>query len=188
MKVSAIIPVHSRRFNAPQIMASLPFDEVIFIDTGEDRIWGRYEAMKRAKHDIIYTQDDDIVNQSLDRLVQSFKENPLAISYAVREDYLPKIEAKTFGKCQLALVGWGSMFDKELLKVFRKYTDVYGVDDLLIREADRAFTVLQGRHHFPVVSDLRSLEGETSDQAMSSEANHVQTMSEMVVKCIELCA
>ena len=186
MRVSAIIPVGIRPYNIPEIAKSLPFDEIIYIKS-DDKIWGRYQAMRHAKYPIIYTQDDDIVNLSLDKLQSSFTEDPYSVHYSIPEDYLSKIEAKTFGKCQLALVGWGTMFHRDLLKAFDKYTDKYGVDELLLREADRAFTVLQGHHHIPVIAELKHLSGETDEHAMSSECTHVQTMSEMVVKCIQLC-
>lgn len=188
MRASAIIPIHTRRFNAPEIFESLPFDEVIFIDTNEEKIWGRYQAMRRAKHPIIYTQDDDIINTEIKKLFDLTQEDPYTIHYAVPDEYPPKIAEKTFGKCQLALVGWGAMFHKDLLRVFDKYTDKYGVDDLLLREADRAFTVLQGRHHHHVVSKLKSLPGETDSLAMSSESTHKQTADEMVKRCLALCA
>jgi hypothetical protein len=183
--ISAIIPAKTRPENLPRIIYSLPYAEIIIVR--DDSVWTRYEAMRRAKFDIIYTQDDDVVNHSLPLLLESYLKHPDLIHYSVPTDYLGKIPNKTWGNRQLALIGWGSMFHRSRLQVLDKYTNKYGIDDLLLREVDRAFTILQGRHHVPVVCDLERLPGETDGRALSSQPNHIELTNKMIERCLGLC-
>ena len=50
------------------ILETLPYDEVLIWDGTVERdehpgTYGRYELMREAKHDVIYTQDDDCIFQ-----------------------------------------------------------------------------------------------------------------------------
>jgi hypothetical protein len=64
-------------------------------------IYGRYEAIKEAKHDVIYVQDDDVIVPRIDRILEQYKPDVLTVSYpdpwdipwpsrgAVFDSYLP---------------------------------------------------------------------------------------------------
>ena len=63
---------------------------------------------------------------------------------------------------KVTLVGWGAVFRRDWLSVFDRYVERYGVDDLLLREADRIFTLLLNRPHHSLPAKIRSGQGATS--------------------------
>lgn len=116
----------------PQIMQSLEGFGEIIIGDGTQGVYGRFDAIRRAKFDIVYTQDDDCVvdvplllNEWDGHFVSNMRANRAA-EYA----------------SNITLIGWGAMFRKELISVLDKYTKRWGHDALFIRECDRVFTGL----------------------------------------------
>lgn len=186
-KVSAIVPYGTRKYNAGRIADSLSkiFQEIIFIDDAY-LVYSRFIAIQRAAFDTIYTQDDDVINHDLEKLFNSFSRKPDKIHYAVPEDYLEKIPSKTYKESQLALIGWGSMFMRDKTKVLDIYSNRYGVDGLLMREADRAFTLLQCEHHIPVVSKLEFIPDPVPSPALSAEPEHIEKTNKMIERCLDL--
>jgi hypothetical protein len=122
----------SREIIDPQIMKSLEgFGEVIVGD-GTHNVYGRYEAIKQAKFDTIYTQDDDCI-VGIDGLLEAWDGH-----FTVNMDRgrLPEYPNN------ITLIGWGSIFKKELIGVLDQYTMKWGFDALFMRECDRVFTGL----------------------------------------------
>ncbi len=108
------------------------FDEILII--GEcPSVYHRYLAAKKAKNSIIYFQDDDcLVNyQVLFSKYNGQLTNTMTLPFQ-----------KAYEPLGVSLVGWGTFFPAEMLGVFDKYIAQYGVDQHLLREADRIFTYL----------------------------------------------
>ena len=89
-------------------------------------------AVEKAKFDIIYTQDDDCVvdiplllNEWDGHFVTNMRPNRAA-EYAKN----------------MTLIGWGAVFNKDLIYALDRYTNRFGRDPLFIRECDRVFTGL----------------------------------------------
>ena len=110
------------------VLKPIDADEIIIV-RGHGGVLERWEAAKRAKHDVIYVQDDDCV---VDYAAVVTAYDPAMVTCNMlashRSDYPDGI----------ALVGWGSVFHRSKLKAF----DGFGLDELFMREADRVFTAM----------------------------------------------
>jgi hypothetical protein len=122
---------------APILAAGI---EDIVIRRGFAGVWERYEGVRQADHDIVYTQDDDCV---VDVAAVLAAYRPMAITCNMPEwkrDEYPD---------QIALVGWGAVFHRVYgMHAFKRYAAAnFSMDDKLFRrEADRVFTGLRALH------------------------------------------
>jgi len=192
MSVSAVIITWKRQYNIPKIVENLlkyPFiSEIIIVDHSKCENlkagYGRFTNSLRAKNDIIYTQDDDCIVHNIQGIYNKFMEDSSKLAYSGIEGYEKKIE--TFGKQQLALLGWGSMFKKEWIGVLDKYIKVYGKDECLLREADRIFTLLLGKHHNFVPGGITHLEGKDDSNALCQQSDHVASKQLAIQRSLEI--
>lgn len=128
--VTAIIPTRGDHDLTP-VLQSLPFDQII--TTREPGLYCRYESVKVAKHDLIFTQDDDCI-VDVAELLRQYQGGVLCNMPARKRHEYPD---------GIALVGWGALFPRSAVEVFERYFWLYKPDALFLREADRVFTGLQ---------------------------------------------
>lgn len=127
-------------------IAQYPFGEILIL-TNCTSPFRKYELFEKAKFDMIYYQDDDAIcpiNELLD------KSEPDELNIAMKYGHfdLYKERRITMG------MGWGSIFNRKILKSLKKYTDKYGEDDVFKREAERILTYLnypQNRIILPII-------------------------------------
>lgn len=135
MKVSAII-VTRGDVDLGRCLQNIEADEII-LRRGHGGVWERYEAAMYARHDVIYTQDDDCVVDAL-RVIGQYEPGMVTCNMPMdrRGEYRDKDG--------IALVGWGSVFDRAALGAFERYFAVHQnrEDEIFKREADRVFTAL----------------------------------------------
>ena len=127
MKVSAVL-VTRGDVDITTILNSLPFDDVVVWNNAERedlQCYGRFAAIAEAKHDYIYTQDDDLL-VPIPSLVRGFRQGVDAV-FANR----PHGEEWRF-------LGCGAIFHRSLAD-FSAYTDMYGFDAEFCRVADVVF-------------------------------------------------
>ena len=127
-----------------------PFGEILIL-THSDSPYRKYELFKKAKFDLIYYNDDDAICPIEKLRVMS---DPTQINIAMKPGHYEayKNTRMTMG------FGWGTIFPKSILESLKKYTDVWGEDDVLKREAERILTSLnypQNRLVLPII-DLPS--------------------------------
>ena len=80
MKISAIIPTRGTRLKEIEIIKKFIhsfFDEVIIAADIGNKVYARYEAILRAKNDIIYTQDDDCLVNNITELIIKYENDSL---------------------------------------------------------------------------------------------------------------
>jgi hypothetical protein len=98
-----------------RIIATLPYDEVIVWDNSREPDMltaGRYMAAMRAKHDVVYFQDDDTLFVHHDKLMAAYEPGRIDAVYAHGEN--------DGGYGDLPLVGGGGLADKHaVLEAFR---------------------------------------------------------------------
>ncbi len=128
-------------------ISKYPFGEVLIL-TECDTPFRKYELFEKAKFDSIYYQDDDAICPIKELLEQS---KPGIINLAIKDTHFETYKDKrlTMG------LGWGSIFDKSILKSLKKYTDKYGEDELFKRETERILTYLnfpQNRLVLPITN------------------------------------
>jgi hypothetical protein len=122
------------------VLESLPFEEVIIWDNSKrynESVYGRYLAIREAKHRIIYTQDDDCV-VDVAKVLDAYEPGVVTCN-------MPDSRWIEYSRC--ALVGWGSVFDADLwFQAERRYLSAgHEWDELYKNEVDRVFTALNRR-------------------------------------------
>lgn len=189
--ITAVLLTWKRQDNIPLIIADLlryPFiSEIIIRDNSKCKnikCYARYTTAKKAKNDIIYTQDDDCIVHNIQGIYDKFMEDPTKIAYSGIEGYENKIE--TYGEQQLALLGWGSMFHKSWISVLDRYIEFYGKDDCLFREADRIFTLLQNKHHNFVPGGITHLKGKDDLDALCQQSDHITSKKLSIERCLKI--
>lgn len=102
------------------ILATLPFDDVIVWDNSvrEDiGAYGRYAAIEEAKHDVIYTQDDDVIVTGIDQLLAAYEPGVMTINHPPEQPL------------DIPWNGKGGIFDRCLpAKAFARYLGRYPFD------------------------------------------------------------
>lgn len=171
-KISAILITREPEF--PEIILDrldLDFFDEILIYNNCPSVYHRYLCAAKAKNQTIYVQDDDcMVNYQV-----LFEKYNGQITNTMTKDFQKKYE-----NLECTLVGWGCYFPKSMLSVFDKYIAKYGVDQHLLREADRIFTNLN-RPWNTVIQPHEDL-FQTPDR-MGFQPEHYTSMREAIEKC-----
>lgn len=110
------------------------------------RVFGRYQNIdlmwlsivpklfKQTYREVYITQDDDCILSSIQPFLDAYTPGVVTCNVPVnrRAEYNDGV----------ALVGWGAIFDRGCMGVFRTYLKHYPMDDLFLTECDRVFTGL----------------------------------------------
>ena len=100
------------------IIDSLPFDDIVIWNNAEREdlgIYGRYAAIAEAKHDVIVTQDDDLIVTCWPQILDAYEPGVLTVNYPQPWD--------------IPWVARGGIFDRNMPEdAFRKYEAVYPRD------------------------------------------------------------
>jgi len=191
--VTAVIITWKRQENIPLIIADIlryPFiSEIIVRDNSKCKnikCYARYTMAKKAKNQIIYTQDDDCIVHNIQGVYEKFLEDPTRVAYSGIEGYEEKIKDVTFGGQQMALLGWGSMFHKSWPHVLDRYIKEYGKDECFYREPDRIFTMLLNKHHNFVSGGITHLKGKDDENALCQQLDHVSFKNLAIDRCIKI--
>ena len=136
-QVSAVIVTRGDVALEP-VIAPMPFKDVIVWDNsagGEDQmIYGRYLAVERAKNDVIFSIDDDVVFTAYDELLAAYE--PEKITANMDQAW---VKGAGYGD-RLALVGAGALWDRNLpARAFDRYLAAYPLDDFFRLECDFIF-------------------------------------------------
>jgi hypothetical protein len=114
------------------ILATLPYDEVLIWGPERDErpgTYGRYQLMAEARHDVVYTQDDDCIFHLHDYLAKSFGgyETTAVYGHGPNPDGLEDV----------ALVHGGALINRvACLFSFDRYLKMWPQDEGFYREAD----------------------------------------------------
>jgi len=189
-KVTAVILCYKRTNNLPAILAEISkhefIDEILVWkqdERNDDKVYARYLLADQARNETIYTQDDDVIVHDIDKLYEAYDGKQLV--YGAPADFEPKANGE-YKMNNLALVGWGSFFQRGWLCRMDFYTEEYGEDDLFLREADRVFTMLQLTNHKYMPVELTMLSDATSTDALSQDAKHLEYRAEIIRRCNEI--
>lgn len=160
----------TREKEYPKEIDTSGFDEVL-IKTESPSVYERYILASKARNELIYVQDDDCIvdYQAL------FGHYNGQITNGMTQHHLDYYRDKG-----VTLVGWGCFFPKTMLKNMGRYASVYGVDEHMLREADRIFTYFNKPFN-SVVMDHKDFTEQT--QRMWNESNHWTSMEEAIRKC-----
>lgn len=193
-KVSACLISWKRPDNLGKIITSLhqwDFIDEILICVNKPEVnemnYGRYLMADKAKNNLIYTQDDDHIIHNVDDIYRSFLKNPKQISNGGIEDYLKVVPDNIYGSSQMAMFGWGTIFNKDWYSErLQKYIDVWGKDYCFYRETDRIFSMLLNKHHVMVPINAEVLPGARGEEALSSQEEHIKYKQLAISRCREI--
>ena len=147
-------------------------DVLVWRNTHSDNrmVYGRYLAASQARTPLIYTQDDDCLVDNIAELIAAFDGEHLVS--AMKPDAIARYEEQRRRRAQVTLLGWGSVFRREWISVLDRYISRYGVDELLLREADRVFTLLLDRPHHVVPAKIHEFTCARDPRALSMQKSH----------------
>ena len=159
IEISAVIPTRGD-VDMTQILAKLgdyPEVKEVLVMVG-DTPFNRYLGARKAKYEVIYTQDDDCITD-LRPLINNYR--PGLIVNAMTPQH-----AKNYPGRQ-TLIGFGAIFDKGLVHVL----DGWEQDDLFLREADRVFASLN--EHFTVFPEIDILPCASAPNRLWCQPDHI---------------
>jgi len=150
---------------------------------------GRWIAARFCcRHDQVLTQDDDYRVRNWPEIVARFvkRDRPSQIVAA-----MPAGHAKQYAwKGSLpheVLVGWGGAFSAELAwAAFRRYANHHGIDELLLRKADRIVSRLLMTRHDIMAADVDWLDGVRGEMALYRQPNHGELNKAAAAKVAEV--
>jgi hypothetical protein len=145
--VTAVIVTRGDVDLAP-ILATLPYGETIVWNNAErgweSRCFGRYLATVEATRPFIYFQDDDVVFTAHAELLELHEPGRMTVNMPS-----PWYEAAGYDKLRQALVGAGSIMDRELAwPSIHRYLASYPYDDLFLTYADVVVGMLTPHKRF----------------------------------------
>jgi len=143
MKISAVIPTRGDVDLSSILERLRQYPEIteIIIKIG-DTSYNRYRGARQAANDLIYTQDDDCVTD-IRPLIEAYQPGMIV-------NAMTPAHVKGYTGAE-TLVGFGSLFDKQLLSVF----DGWEEDALFLSKSDRVFGTLIPHHTvFPEITIL----------------------------------
>lgn len=181
MKVTACLISWKRPENIPIIVKSLMgwdfIDEIIIRDNSKCKNiinYGRYTSGKKAKNELLYTQDDDCIIKNLGEVYEMAVKSPYHLVHSGIPDYEKVIPDNRFQNgCQMAMAGWGSFFRKKWIPILDQYIEKYGKDYCFYRETDRIFSILLKQYHIYVPGDIEHM-GRTDPVALSNQPDHLK--------------
>ena len=137
---------------------------------------GRYYAASAARTTLIATCDDDCLVRDWDRLRDRCMKTGRVACYIAPMHFA---HGKTYwvhrysgGIAYETLVGWGAVFIKSAINVLERYVHDRGTSELLMRKADRFFSILQGTQHETIVQEPKHLPGAFGDEALFRRNDH----------------
>jgi hypothetical protein len=184
-KVSCII-VTRGNVDLSELKDSLPFEDVVIWDNSklppeeDEKVHGRYCAVLAAKHEVIAFQDDDCIVQDWPTLLKEYEPGVVTCNMGLGHQH-------QYRPLKLALVGFGAIFDKSLVRpAFDRYFALFPADELFLRECDRVFT---GLNPLKVISvPYRHLQHEAETPRMWREHRHGDDLMEIRKRIAQVSA
>jgi hypothetical protein len=175
-KVSAVL--NTKEVTYPkrvlESVSSFPFGEIL-IKTHSDSPHAKYELFEKAKHDLIYYQDDDAICP-IEELAKLSKTD--MINVTMKPEHF-----ESYSKYRMTMgLGWGAIFSKSVLKELKRYTDIYGEDEIFKRDTEKLLTHLvypQNR----LVLPIQDLPSAYALDRLSMQPGHYDNMGKIIRRC-----
>ena len=157
MNVSCVIPTRGN-VDLTEILESLAWcDDVIVWNNAEREdlgIYGRYAAIAEAKHDVIITQDDDLVVTGWPQLLAEYEPGVLTVNYPQPWD--------------IPWVARGAIFDRDLPE--QAFALYFGSFDM-----DKDFTHWMCDGIFALLTPHRAVDYGSRDLSWCNDAGRVSS-------------
>ena len=143
-------------------------------DERDEKVYGRYLAAlsEATQTGIVAVQDDDAIIHDWPAILRAYEPGVVTCNMVDGHTHYYK-------PMRIALVGFGGVFEKSLIKpTFDRYLAHFPADELFQRECDRVFT---GLNPLKVVSvPYTNLPHEQTTQRMWREPRHGKDLSEIL--------
>jgi len=182
LKASAVVLSYRRPRNVERIVAGLLkhrfVDDVVVWHNGEYEsptipmggrcmmfasgvnkyVYGRFLALRFCRHDTVLTVDDDYLVRNWPEMLAEHLNHPEVVTAGLTPGHYNADRSNRWGSCHEVLLGFGSVFNRRMVDpALQRYIDVHGHDKVLLRKADRLFTMLLNRRHNVVPADVEEL-------------------------------
>ncbi|HET9683494.1 MAG TPA: glycosyltransferase family 2 protein [Gemmatimonadaceae bacterium] len=144
--------------NAPRTRLSLSSRKARVINSDANACCsGRYLCAARARNNIVYVQDDDVLVHDIPGLYRTFLSDPGRVTHTLSSWHFARRGRHVYGQCESALLGWGAFLQRDWLRVLEAVPSSLRATALFRREADQFFTILLRRHHVAVAGRITHL-------------------------------
>lgn len=180
--ISVVIPSLGKRKEelekVLEHLKSLGFEDIIVVN--EKQMLGRYLATYRAKNEVIYTQDDDVIVENIPQLIEKYDEDKIICNAKIGRVfwYNQLCEGK------IALVGYGSIFNRKLVHNMNRYLEKHPDDSMFEREADRIFTFLNDKEL--VIADEFIKDFPSAMDGISNKDGHYESLYKVLDNLLHL--
>jgi hypothetical protein len=158
-------------------LLSFAFGEVMIL-TGCDSPHRKQELFAKAKYEYIFYQDDDCI-APIAQLAELSK--PDMINCAMKAGHIA-----AYAKSRIALLGWGSIFPKSVIKVLDLYRAKYGEDFIYERETERILTFLNFDKQIRIDLPIVDLPSAYNPDRLSMQPRHYEYIKMVEERCFGL--
>jgi hypothetical protein len=156
------------------------FPNATVLSDSDGKNWcclGRYLTISLAPTEMVYCQDDDALPGDISVLADRWAGTGRVATYLDAPHARWAHKFYRLDGCMTeayeTLVGWGAVFSRQQASVLLRYSRFYGgIDDLLRREADRIFAMLQQSPHEEIEREIKHLPGAYSSDALYRQPDH----------------
>lgn len=184
--VSAVL-VTRGNVDLTHVLDSLIFDEVVVWDNSVEDVdqmtYGRSLAVARAKHPIIFSQDDDIVHSPENQLRILDEYEPGVLVGCMWDEWSEgaKTQGISQGYDDLVFAGSGSVYDSHIPgDAIARYLDRYPLDDFFRLWCDTLVGVIAPNRQVDIRFDI--LPCATDDYRMCNQENAVELKTEAIMR------
>lgn len=153
------------------------------------KILGRFAATQFAEQDVIATCDDDYIVHNWEEIARRFEDNSFQQLVACAVPGHAKAHTNgrwKWGSAELALLGWGSMWDRRWWPPIRdRYIAKYGHDECYYGKADRLFSIGLNQKHDVFAANVTAM-GANDSTAIYRQSGHVTRMDEAHERAVAL--
>lgn len=185
-KATAILMKWKREKELEEIIGELTFvpeiDEILVFDNRKVNLCGywRYFGALNAKNDIIYVQDDDVYVNNVSNLINTF----INLGEWKIVNNITATGKARYDKYGQTLMGRGACYPKSSIGILNKYIQVYGMDDLFLRDISRIYTGLMGRWENIIVEEGKEIisypSSKSPDSALCMQDTHEKNRVESI--------
>lgn len=170
-EISAVVVTKGDR-DISHITESLKhFGELLVYDNRKSKdykVYGRFVGARMAKYGVVYVQDDDTIVDSRELVAQWHPGEVLC--------NMPRNRRADYEGTGIALIGYGCVFERGAVAVFRQYWRHYRKDELFHRECDRVFTFLNRDRVRLTQVPLQQLSYASGGDRMGREMRHADDL------------
>lgn len=157
-------------------------DKVRMVISPNRGVYGRYLAASMAYNDVIYFQDDDLIQHEQAKISEEFFANGgRLIANALDHGHMTSQSAMS-----RRLLGWGSFIRREWIECLQLWKTKYGEDRLLRSKADRIFVILARRQFHNIEAKFDWLPGYNGPEALYRRPDHAKMVSSAATLAQEL--